>query len=161
MRSTGRIGQRTFATDDFDRSRKPTRREEFLAEMVKVVRWAELVAVTEPDSPKASSAGDWPTAGLERMLRIQCRQPCFDLSDLTGIPRFLDASTSDPVRMRPCSNFCPVSGIGLALPFGASWHLRRWSIVRAAKPGVWRCTSRRYNEEHGDLKPTCRRRRDQ
>lgn len=49
MRSTGRIGQRTFATDDFDRSRKPTRREEFLAEMVKVVRWAELVAVTEPD----------------------------------------------------------------------------------------------------------------
>jgi len=40
--------QLTLATNDFERFRKPTRREKFLAEMNTVVPWAELAAVIEP-----------------------------------------------------------------------------------------------------------------
>ena len=73
--------QLTLAANDFERFRKPTRRERFLAEMDGVVPWAELVALIEPHYPKASSAGGRPAAGLERMLRIHCLQLWFDLSD--------------------------------------------------------------------------------
>lgn len=73
--------QRTLATGDFEAFRKPTRREKFLAEMNKVVPWAELVAVIEPYYPKATRAGGRPPVGLERMLRIHCLQLWFDLSD--------------------------------------------------------------------------------
>ena len=73
--------QMTLATNDFERFRKPTRREKFLAEMNTVVPWAELVAVIEPYYPKATSAGGRPPVGLERMLRIHCLQLWFDLSD--------------------------------------------------------------------------------
>jgi|SRR5579862_451604 len=71
----------TLASNDFERFRKPTRRERFLAEMNQVVPWAELVALIEPHYPKASSAGGRPTRGLERMLRIHCLQLWFNLSD--------------------------------------------------------------------------------
>jgi transposase, IS5 family len=73
--------QATLANNDFEQFRKPTRREKFLAEMNRVVPWAELVAVIEPYYPKASSAGGRPPAGPERMLRIHCLQLWFDLSD--------------------------------------------------------------------------------
>jgi len=73
--------QLTLAANDFERFRKPTRREKFLAEMDKVVPWAELAAVIEPYYPKATSAGGRPAAGLERMLRIHCLQLWFNLSD--------------------------------------------------------------------------------
>jgi len=73
--------QLTLAANDFERYRKPTRRERFLAEMDAVVPWAELVAVIEPHYPKATSAGGRPGFGLERMLRIHCLQLWFDLSD--------------------------------------------------------------------------------
>ena len=35
--------QQTFATGDFERYRKATRREQFLAEMDQVVPWEQLV----------------------------------------------------------------------------------------------------------------------
>ena len=73
--------QLTLAGNDFERFRKATRRERFLAEMNVVVPWAELVALLEPYYPKASSAGGRPAVGLERMLRIHCLQLWFDLSD--------------------------------------------------------------------------------
>ena len=73
--------QLTLATSDFERYRKPTRREKFLAEMNTVVPWAELCALIEPHYPQAGSAGGRPAAGLERMLRIHCLQLWFDLSD--------------------------------------------------------------------------------
>jgi len=75
------VKQLTLATNDFERFRKPTRREKFLAEMNQVVPWAELVALIEPHYPKASSAGGRPAVGLERMLRIHCLQLWFNLSD--------------------------------------------------------------------------------
>ena len=73
--------QLTLAANEFERYRKPTRRERFLAEMNTVVPWKELAAVIEPYYPKATSAGGRPPAGLERMLRIHCLQLWFDLSD--------------------------------------------------------------------------------
>ena len=46
--------QTTLAANDFERYRKPTRRERFLTEMNTVVPWADLVAVIEPHYPKAT-----------------------------------------------------------------------------------------------------------
>lgn len=73
--------QLTLAANDFERYRKPTRREKFLAEMNIVVPWTQLAAVIEPYYPKSTSAGGRPPVGLERMLRIHCLQLWFDLSD--------------------------------------------------------------------------------
>lgn len=73
--------QMTLAASDFERYRKPTRREKFLAEMDAVVPWTELAGLIEPFYPKASNAGGRPPAGLEKMLRIHCLQLWFDLSD--------------------------------------------------------------------------------
>ena len=73
--------QLTLAANEFERFRKPTRRERFLAEMNSVVPWAELVRLLEPHYPKTTSVGGRPPAGLERMLRIHCLQLWFNLSD--------------------------------------------------------------------------------
>ena len=73
--------QLTLATNDFERFRKPTRRERFLVEMNSVVPWKELTALIEPHYPKTTSAGGRPPSGVERMLRIHCLQLWFNLSD--------------------------------------------------------------------------------
>lgn len=73
--------QLTLASNDFERYRKPTRRERFLSEMDTVVPWKALAALIEPHYPKATSAGGRPPVGVERMLRIHCLQLWFDLSD--------------------------------------------------------------------------------
>lgn len=70
--------QQTFATGDFERYRKPTRREKFLAEMDSVVPWKQLCEVIEPFYPKAGNGR--PPVGLERMLRIYFLQHWFNLS---------------------------------------------------------------------------------
>jgi transposase, IS5 family len=54
--------QLTLASNEFERFRKPTRREKFLAEMNTVVPWAELAALIEPYYPKVTSVGG-PPAG--------------------------------------------------------------------------------------------------
>jgi IS5 family transposase len=72
--------QSTFAEVTFEQYRKPTRREQFLDEMNRVVPWAELVAVIEPVYPKADGPGR-PPVGVERMLRLHCLQQWFNLSD--------------------------------------------------------------------------------
>ena len=72
--------QQTFAEVTFEQYRKPTRRERFLDEMNRVVPWADLVAAIEPVYPKAEGPGR-PPVGVERMLRLQCLQQWFNLSD--------------------------------------------------------------------------------
>src|SRR3989304_5271686 len=72
--------QATFAEAGFEAYYKQTRREQFLAEMERVVPWAELGALIEPFYPKNDGAGR-PTVGLERMLRIYFLQQWFNLSD--------------------------------------------------------------------------------
>ena len=72
--------QQTFAEVPFEQYRKPTRREQFLDEMHRVMPWAELVTVIEPVYPKADGPGR-PPVGIERMLRLHCLQQCLNLSD--------------------------------------------------------------------------------
>ena len=43
--------QETFAEASFEKYRKPTRREEFLAQMNAVVPWQKLMALIEPVYP--------------------------------------------------------------------------------------------------------------
>ncbi len=65
----------------FEKYGKTTRRAQFLAEMDRVVPWAELCAVIEPFYPKASAEGGRPALPLERMLRVYFLQQWFNLSD--------------------------------------------------------------------------------
>lgn len=72
--------QRTLAEEGFERYRKPTRREQFLDEMDKVIPWCGLCEVIEPFYPRQNGAGR-PPIGVERMLRIHFLQHWFSLSD--------------------------------------------------------------------------------
>ena len=72
--------QQTLAASGFERYRKRTRREQFLADMNQVVPWRPLVDLIAPVYPKGEGAGR-PPVGLERMLRIHCLQHWFNLSD--------------------------------------------------------------------------------
>ncbi|MGH8351884.1 MAG: IS5 family transposase [Pseudomonas sp.] len=73
--------QQSFATDDFETYRKPTRRERFLAEMERVVPWQALCALIEPVYPAAPAGAGRRPVGCERMLRIYFLQQWFNLSD--------------------------------------------------------------------------------
>lgn len=71
--------QRTFAGLAWSQKGKVTRREQFLAEMDRVIPWKPLLALIEPYYPKAGK-GRQPL-GLEKMLRIYFLQQWFNLSD--------------------------------------------------------------------------------
>ena len=72
--------QQTFAEAGFEKHRKPTRREQFLDDMERVVPWDDLCAIIVPFYPKPPGAGRRPV-GLDRMLRIHFLQHWFNLSD--------------------------------------------------------------------------------
>src|SRR5690606_109472 len=81
------------ATDQgsaFEKFRRPTRRDEFLATMEKVVPWSELCAVIEPHYPKAGRGR--PPVGLERMLRMYFVQHWFNLADEACEEALLDST---------------------------------------------------------------------
>ena len=84
--------QATFAESGFEVYRKPTRREKFLADMERVVPWAELCELIDPVYPRPVGAGR-PPVGLERMLRIYFLQHWFNLSD-PGVEEALYDSAS-------------------------------------------------------------------
>ena len=71
--------QMTLGATGFERYAKTTRRAAFLAEMDRVVPWAELCALIEPVYPKPGKGR--PPVGLERMLRLYFLQQWFNLSD--------------------------------------------------------------------------------
>jgi len=60
--------QISFSQAEFQRKKRLTKREMFLAEMEQVMPWAELLAVVEPHYPKGKRGR--PPIGLERMLRV-------------------------------------------------------------------------------------------
>jgi IS5 family transposase len=72
--------QQSFATDDFEKYRKKTRKEVFLEEMDRIIPWKALSKVIKPYYPKPKGAGRRPI-GIERMLRIHFLQHWFELSD--------------------------------------------------------------------------------
>ncbi len=63
----------------FEKYKKSTKREKFLAEMERVFPWKELCDLIEPFYPKVGKGR--PPVGLERMLRIHFLQSWFNLSD--------------------------------------------------------------------------------
>lgn len=72
--------QVSFAQAEYDKKKKRTRREIFLAKMEQVVPWARLMEVIEPHYPKAGRRGR-PPIGLERMLRMYFVQQWYGLAD--------------------------------------------------------------------------------
>ncbi len=72
--------QQTVASNEFEKYRKPTRKEIFLKDMEQIIPWKELCQVIEPFYPRPQGAGRRPV-GLERMLRIHFLQHWFHLSD--------------------------------------------------------------------------------
>ena len=72
--------QTTFASLAFERKKKQTRWERFLAAMEKVAPWAALPAVIEPRYPTTGRRGR-PPMPLATMLRIYFMQQWYALSD--------------------------------------------------------------------------------
>jgi transposase, IS5 family len=93
--SVSRMKQQTLsmAADhnaQFERYRKPTRRDAFLATMEGLVPWAALCSVIEPHYPKAGNGR--PPIGLERMLRMYFVQHWFNLADEACEDALLDST---------------------------------------------------------------------
>lgn len=84
--------QVTLAEASFEAHRKVTRREQFLADMQRVVPWSALVSLIEPVYPKPVGAGR-PPIDLLTMLRIYFLQQWYDLSD-PGVEEALYDSVS-------------------------------------------------------------------
>jgi transposase, IS5 family len=83
--------QLTFSCAGFDKHHKPTRREQFLQDMNKIVPWARLFKVIEPYYPKGERGR--PPVGLERMLRIYLLQQWYNLSDPQAEEAMYDISS--------------------------------------------------------------------
>ena len=73
----------------YEKYRKPTRRDAFLATMERVVPWSQLCAVIEPYYPKAGNGR--PPVGLGRMLRMYFVQHWFNLADEACEDALLDS----------------------------------------------------------------------
>jgi transposase, IS5 family len=78
------------ANSGFEKYRRPTRRDVFLAKMDELVPWSVLCAVIEPFYPKAGNGR--PPIGLERMLRMYFLQHWFNLADEACEEALLDST---------------------------------------------------------------------
>ena len=81
-----------MATDQnaaYEKYRKPTKRDTFLAAMDQIVPWADLCSVIEPHYPKVGNGR--PPVGVERMLRMYLVQHWFNLADLACEDALLDS----------------------------------------------------------------------
>lgn len=74
----------------YERYRKPTKRDAFLAMMEQIVPWAALCEVIEPHYPKAGNGR--PPVGLQRMLRMYFVQHWFNLADEACEDALLDST---------------------------------------------------------------------
>lgn len=83
--------QQTFADIGFEKHRKQTRRDRFLADMDQITPWKALCSVIEPFYPNPVGAGRRPI-GLERMIRIHFLQHWFNLSDPAAEEAIYDSS---------------------------------------------------------------------
>ena len=73
----------------YERYRRPTRRDAFLATMEQIVPWGALCEVIEPHYPKVGNGR--PPVGLERMLRMHFVQHWFNLADAACEDALLDS----------------------------------------------------------------------
>lgn len=77
-------------SEGFERHRRPTRRDTFLATMEQIVPWSSLCAVIAPYYPKTGKGR--PPIGLERMLRMYFVQHWFNLADEACEEALLDST---------------------------------------------------------------------
>lgn len=75
----------------FEQYRRPTRRDQFLETMKRIMPWEALCAVVAPHYPKAGNGR--PPLGLERMLRIHFLQHWFNLADLACEEALYDSAS--------------------------------------------------------------------
>lgn len=74
--------QLSLAQAEYATKRTVTRRERFLAEMVRIVPWASLIAALKPYYfPDADTGLGRRPIGLERMLGMYCLQQWYSLAD--------------------------------------------------------------------------------
>lgn len=73
--------QVSLAESGWGRRPKATRRQQFLAEMERVVPWERLLPLVAPAQPPASARGGRPAHAAGVMLRIHFMQQWFGLSD--------------------------------------------------------------------------------
>lgn len=83
--------QMSFASVNFDRFAKTTRRAKFLDEMDRILPWQQLCDAVRPHYP--TGEGGRPSIDLQRMLRIYFLQQWFNLSD-PGVEEALYDSSS-------------------------------------------------------------------
>ena len=74
----------------YERYRRPTKRDAFLATMEELVPWVALSSVIEPHYPKVGNGR--PPIGLERMLRMYFVQHWFNLADEACEDALLDST---------------------------------------------------------------------
>lgn len=77
--------------EGFERYRKATRRDEFLATMEQIVPWRELCAVVEPYYPKAGNGR--PPVPLQMIMRMYFVQHWFNLADQACEEALLDSTS--------------------------------------------------------------------
>ena len=73
--------QLSFSSLDYTAKKKLTKRDVFLAEMERSVPWAALEALIDPFYPKMGPQGGRRAFALSTMLRINCLQQWYQLSD--------------------------------------------------------------------------------
>ncbi len=74
----------------FERYRRATKRDVFLATMNEIVPWSELCELIEPHYPKPGNGR--PPVGLQRMLRMYFVQHWFNLADEACEEALLDST---------------------------------------------------------------------
>lgn len=79
------------ADQGFEQHRKPTRRDQFLETMNRIIPWEALCAVVAPHYPKKGNGR--PPIGLERMLRIHFLQHWFNLADFACEEALYDSAS--------------------------------------------------------------------
>lgn len=107
----------------YERYRRPTKRDAFLATMEQIVPWAALCEVVEPHYPNPGNGR--PPVGLERMLRMHFVQHWFNLAD----------AACEDVLTIPCTT---IDLFKSCAPFAHG---------DGRRPGLWRriaCARRRH-----------------
>lgn len=123
-----------LATDlnaDFERFRRTTRSDRFVATMERIVPWSELCDAIEPFYPKLGNGR--PPVGLDRMLRMHFVQHRFNLADQAREEALLDSSALLTFRRLLRQHGL---GAGLFAKLGTAWRTRSIS-----SNGARRCRS--------------------
>ena len=117
--------------EQYEKYRKPTRRDAFLAAMEGLVPWAALCGVIEPHYPKAGNGR--PPIGLERMLRMYFVQHWFNLADAACEDALLDA-----LLERARTGYLPPFSLAVRMPrcmprwAKPGWPWPRWNVPTPA-----------------------------